>query len=170
MNIERYTFTVNRTNNGKFTLKTPINNIKWLKITNVYFKHGPKKHKRKTKRKKNDSDDSDDDYPYENGNTDLIYCTYIGILVNDFIRGKIYDEDGNESQNYTTRIFNPIDEDTGEGDWDGGPSISNEIRDWEAIDNSTKNLEEINISTFTNDNPYPVNVNYEIELEFGINV
>ena len=168
MLVERHTFMVTRANNGRINLTKPISNIKWVKVSNVIFKHGPKKKMRKNKKKKHDNSDDDSDVPFENGNPDLIDATYISIKVNDFIRGTTYDVDGRAVNQYTVRIFNSIDDRSGEGDWDGGPTIWNEIHDWDASGDSVKKIDEIIIDVTTDINPSPVHINFEIEIEFGI--
>ena len=162
--VERHTFMITRANNGKITLERPINNIKWLRVANVFFKHGPKKKTRK-KKKRNDSDS--DDEPYEHGNPDLIDSTYVMVKVNDFIRGRLYDVDGSVVREYTARIFTDID-DNGEGEWTGDSASWTGTHDWDAVGNNLKKIEELNIDVSTSEDPSPSHINLEIELEFGI--
>ena len=164
--VERHTFTVTRANNGKITLKTPICNIKWLKVSNIFFKHGPKKKSRKVKKKKNDYSDSDSD-EFENGNPDLVNSTYISIKINDFIRGTLYDVDGQPKEQYTFRVATDMDG-IGEGDWCSNTTQLNEIHDWDAPDDKLQKIEELNINVSTDKDSSPVHLNFEIELEFGI--
>ena len=168
MLVERHTFTVTRANNGKITLPKPISNIKWIKVSNVIFKHGPKKRVRKNKKKKCDDSDDDSDFPFENGNSDLVNSAYITMKINNFIRGTTHDVDGEVINEYTIRIVNDIDDRSGEGDWDGGPTLWNEIHDWDSPDNKLQSIEKIDIDVATDSNPSPVYINFEIEIEFGI--
>ena len=164
--VKRFVFSVNRINNGKFTLATPLTNIAWVNVASVLFKHGVRKKNKKSKKKRRDDDSDDSDTPYEHGNPDLIDASYVSIKVNNFIRGLVYDEDGECSNPYTIRIFPDLDE-IGENECSRGYTSVNQIYDWTA-DKGSITIEEINIETTTDSNPSPRQINYEIELEFGI--
>ena len=160
---ERIIVNVNRTNNGKITLKSPFNNIKKLRINDIVFNHGPKKKTRKKNRRKRDDDSDESNEKYENGNCDLMDSTWIIITIPNFIRGIYYDMN-NQLIEYTKRIGNDIEwEDSGEGFWDRGVM---DDYDWYAKDdNHLQKIENIEIQVSTNHNPSPVLINFNIELE-----
>ena len=166
--IERYSFHVTRANGGKIKLPRVISNIKWVKISSVIFRHGPKKKIKKSKKKKYDSDD-DDDVPFEHGNPDLVDSTMILIKINDFVRTTRLDIDGESTGDYTVVIFNDIDDYTGEGEWsDGSAKRSDEYHDWDAFDGKLREIEHVDIHVSTDLNPNATHVNLEVEVEFGI--
>ena len=167
--IERYSFHVTRANCGKIKLPRPINNIRWVKVSNVIFRHGPKKKIKKSRKKKYDSDDDDDDIPFEHGNPDLNDSTMILIKINDFIRATRLDVDGERVGDYTVVIFNDIDESTGEGDWSNGCTTrSDEYHDWDAFNSKLRSIDHVDIHVSTDLNPNATHINLEIEVEFGI--
>ena len=166
--VKKITFTVNRSNNGYFELPNPIQNIKWLHVSSIFFKHGPKKKIKKSKKKKRDDSDDDSDFPYENGNPDLINSNYISFLINDFESGTLYDIEGEEKEKYTMRICNVIDEDTGEGDWGDDDIFWDKVHHWDSKASELKTIKNINIKTSSDKDPNPVNINFEIELCLGI--
>lgn len=167
--VERYSFNVTRVNGGKILLPSPIAHIKWVKISNVIFKHGPKKKLKKSRKKKNDSDDEEDEYPFENGNPDLVDSTFILIKINDFIRAKRVDVDGELTGEYTAIIFNDLDEISGEGSWSNGVTAkSDEYHDWDNFGTHLRKIEQVDIQVSTDLNPQATHINLEIEVEFGI--
>lgn len=167
--VERYSFNVTRVNGGKIKLPQPISNIKWVKVSNIIFRHGPKKKIKKSRKKQYDSDD--DDSPFENGNPDLIDSTMIFIKVNDFIRAKRLDVDGRSAGDYTVVVFTDLDEVTGEGDWNSGVATrSDEYHDWDVYNGELQTIDQVDIQVGTDLNPHATHINLEIEIEFGINI
>jgi hypothetical protein len=163
----RVSVNISTENNGVVKI-APIEGIVKARISSIIFKHGARKKSRskpKKKKKRDDSDSDSEECRFENGNSDLMESLYLDVLVNNFVRGKVYYYDNTiiEGSEYTVRI--PLDlEYDGTGDY-----FKDTEYDWEVSPGETPHtLNNIDFKITTDKLTDPKVYDMLIELEFEV--